>query len=691
MKIYRMWLSTLLLALPILVACNGVMAQPETSAEAGEDALVAAVEASPLVPAAQDVDKYGLVAGPIDDRGFNQLAWEGLQRAAADLGVEVEHLQSDADNAQANIDQLLNEGASGIVTVGFGLTQATRAASRANLKVPFVSVDVPSQTAGDLGLLFSTDEPAFMAGYLAAGMTESATVCTYGGLQTPPVLIFMVGFENGVDYFNEQNGTDIQVLGWDTSAAASSGGRGTFVDTFQDPAEGRRIAEEFFDQGCDIIFPVAGASGLGSAQAAQERGLAVIGVDADQSVTVPELADVYLTSVLKKIDLTVFAAVELIQDGIFEGGENFIGTLDNGGVSLAPFHDFEAAIPQQLKDDLAGIEQGIIDGSISTGWPIVGPSSAGSRLALSILGNTTYPSDWTADGTATLSNGEYREPAAPGSATETVVQLSNSVAFGDLDGDGRADAVVVLITDPGGSGTFYDLVSVLEKQGEPVPVASTFLGDRIELESLRIENGQVIVDMVTQGPEDAQCCPTQQETRNYTIQYSLGQAAGEVTATEVIQYVPTEVPAETQAGSCFANAIGLGREDAYRCTVDNQIYDPCFVVDEAPTVVCGANPTTGETGFVLELTEPLPAPSVGSLAQPWLVELADGTICGLMTGTVPVVDDRVAPYGCTDGTNLFEDFQQGEIWTAEQAVISLDEDGFFVEESEIVSIRTVWQ
>ena len=167
--------------------------------------------------------------------------------------------------------------------------------------------------------------------------------------------------------------------------------------------------------------------------------------------------------------------------------------------------------------------------------------------------------------------------------------------------------------------------------------------------------------------------------------------AEEVTATEVITFVPTEIPIETQSGSCFSSAIGLGRSDAYRCTVGNQIYDPCFVVDDTPTVVCGANPATGETGFVLDLTEPLPAPETGNLAQPWLIKLADGQVCGLMTGTVVGVGDRIAPYGCPDRSYLFEDIQKGEVWLAEKANIGVNDNGYFIENSEMVPIRTVWQ
>lgn len=178
----------------------------------------------------------------------------------------------------------------------------------------------------------------------------------------------------------------------------------------------------------------------------------------------------------------------------------------------------------------------------------------------------------------------------------------------------------------------------------------------------------------------------------FSPQPAASQPAANVTATEMITFTPTAIPTETRPGSCFTNAIGLGREDAYRCTVGNQLFDPCFAVDDVPTIVCGANPASGETGFVLALTEPLPAPEVGQLSKPWLVELADGQVCGLLTGTVPGAGDRVSPYGCPDGSYLFEEFQQdGEVWLAEKAVIGLNDDGFFVEQSEMVPIRRVWQ
>jgi len=679
------WIISIVAVLSLVIVSGVAFAQSRAGALPSGQGEVS------LAPAAQDGEKYGLIAGDVTDGGFNQLAWEGMQRAAQELGVEVQHLETSAETAEENIAQFVDEGYDGIVTVGFGLAGPTRAASEANPDIPFVSVDFPSQTEGDLGLLFDVDAPSFMAGYLAAGMTESEIVCTFGGLQTPPVLGFLVGFEGGVNYYNEQNDAEVELLGWATDPSSVVAGEGIFAETYTDPDIGADIATDLFDQGCDIIFPVAGATGLGADQVAQERGLISIGVDADQTRTEPDLADVYLTSVMKQIDVTVFEAIKLVHEGAFPGGENYIGTLENDGVGLAPFHSFEDAVPQTLKDDLAEIEQGLIDGSIFTGWPIYKIPNV-LRLTPEMLANLSYPSQYTADGVAPLTDGQYEEAAAPGSATKTSIQLSDMLAFGDLDADGVDDAAVVLISDPGGSGRFYDLVAVLDRNGNAFPVASAFLGDRIEISAVTIEDGQIVVDMLDRGPDEAMADePTQPVTRIFGIKVVLEEAVEPVTATEVIQFVP-DVPDETQPGACFTSASGLQREDAYRCsTEDGMIYDPCFVVDDAPTVVCGADPITGAAGFVLELTEPLPEPELGTLSQPWLVELQDGTVCGLSTGTAPVIDDVRADYACDDFSNLLGELQQGEIWMAEQAIIDLGDDGFVLVESEMVPIRTVWQ
>jgi len=530
--------------------------QPAEQAEAPAqeaDAAVAQpqVEDQPAVTTeivAAASTKYGLVSGPIDDRGFNQLAWEGLQRASQELGFEIKHSPTgEGRDYGNNFNELLTEGYTGIVSVGFGLSKAAKAASEANPEVMFLNVDFPSLTASDVGLLFSTDEPSFMAGYLAAVMSQSGVVCTYGGANTPPVLSFMVGFEHGAKYYNQQKGTNVQVLGWQTDPENQLGGEGVFAESFEDQDTGRNIAGDFFSRGCDIIFPVAGATGLGSAEAAQVQGAKVIGVDADQAQSNPHFANVYLTSVLKKIDVVVYEAVKRTESGDFTVTDgfrsNFIGTLSNGGVGLAPFYGYDAQVPQELKNELAQLNDVLMAGNLSTGWPIGAPAPAPSRPAVSeaqppaadagpaapplpagsapitldALRNGTYLSDWTQSGIVTLNNAEYREPAAPGSATETVVRMSEYVAFGDLTGNGVDDAAVILITDPGGSGTFFDLAVMINKNGAPINIASIPLGDRVQIKSLAIQNGEIVVNQIAHGPDDAMCCPTQEETKRFSL------------------------------------------------------------------------------------------------------------------------------------------------------------------------------
>jgi basic membrane protein A len=219
----------------------------------------------------------------------------------------------------------------------------------------------PSVANNVLGLTFNTAEASFLAGYVAAGMSKTGIVGTFGGINIPPVTVFMDGFAWGVDYHNQQKGTDVVVLGWDAESQ-----EGTFTGNFESLDDGRSYAEAFFDEGADIVLPVAGPVGLGSAAAAQERGLMLIGVDTDWYVSAPEYADVELTSILKNMDVAVYDAAKAVVEGTFEGGL-YVGTLENDGVGLAPFHEFEDDVPAELKQELEQVRQGIIDGTIALG------------------------------------------------------------------------------------------------------------------------------------------------------------------------------------------------------------------------------------------------------------------------------------------------------------------------------------
>lgn len=309
------------------------------------------------------------VAG-INDRSFNATAWKGVQDAQRDGGVVGLYRESSQSGDYAlHIQALIEQQAALVVTVGFLLSDATRAAALAHPEQAFAIVDVAYDPPlpNVLGLTFRTDEAAFLAGYLAAGMSQSGKVGTFGGVLAAPVTNFMVGFESGVRYYNQRNGQNVAVLGWQTDPTAPGCGTGWFVGNFESAADGQRLATELMDEGADVVFPVAGALGAAAAAVVQARGKMVIGVDNDQYFAVPEYRGAYLTSVLKHSDQATYAAIQAVVQGRFQGG-TYVGTLQNGGVGLAPWHDFESRVPATLQADIEQIRQALVAGQLTMGW-----------------------------------------------------------------------------------------------------------------------------------------------------------------------------------------------------------------------------------------------------------------------------------------------------------------------------------
>jgi basic membrane protein A len=305
--------------------------------------------------------------GGIDDNSFNQTAWQGVEDARDQLGITARFLESQAEtDYEANLNSFLDGDCDLIITVGFLLGEATQTAAEANPDQMFSIVDFAYDPTipNVLGQVYATDQAAFLAGYLAAGMTETGVVGTFGGINIPPVTIFMDGFAWGIDHYNATNGTSVTLLGWDPETR-----QGLFTNNFDSLDDGRAFAQNLYDEGADIVLPVAGPVGLGSAALANELGpdlLKIIGVDADLYVTDAQNGHVYLTSVTKRMDATAFEVIERAMRGDFEGGI-LLGTLDNGGVALAPFHDMDALVPQALKTQLESLQSQIISGDLMVG------------------------------------------------------------------------------------------------------------------------------------------------------------------------------------------------------------------------------------------------------------------------------------------------------------------------------------
>lgn len=307
--------------------------------------------------------------GGIDDRSFNASAWQGLEDAKSATGMQIQYLQStSASDYTPNIQQFEQKKCGIIVTVGFLMGTATQNAAKAdpNQKFAIVDFEYPKPIANIRALLYQTDQDAFLGGYLAAAMSKSGKVGTFGGMDIPTVTIYMNGFVAGVRYYDQKNNAHIQVLGWDPEKNT-----GSFTNDFTNQGKGASITQTLMGQGADIIFPVAGSVGLGAASAVQSWNKSHASspvymewVDTDGCISAPQYCSLFITSVTKGIANSVDNVATQAMNGTYKGG-NYIGTLANNGVGLSPFHDFQNKIPQSVQNELNTIKQGIENGSIS--------------------------------------------------------------------------------------------------------------------------------------------------------------------------------------------------------------------------------------------------------------------------------------------------------------------------------------
>jgi basic membrane protein A and related proteins len=301
--------------------------------------------------------------GGIDDKSFNASAWKGMKDAESAGKAKASYVTSTNENDyEPNINALISQKCQIIVTVGGLMADATKASAEKNPDQKFAIVDASYDPPlpNVFGMTFNTAQGAFLGGYLAAGMTKTGKVATYGGLPIAPVTIYMDGFQEGVEYYNTQKGQNVQVIGWDYKTQ-----KGTFAGSFTDQNKGKQIANTFIQQGADIIFPVAGGVGLGTAAAAEEKGnVNLIWVDFDGCENAAQYCKLFLSTVLKNIPAIVTTTVQNASDGTFESGA-YVGNLENDGTGLGPFHELDSQVPAELKSELEKLKQDIISGAVT--------------------------------------------------------------------------------------------------------------------------------------------------------------------------------------------------------------------------------------------------------------------------------------------------------------------------------------
>ncbi|WP_257930183.1 MULTISPECIES: BMP family lipoprotein [unclassified Brevibacterium] len=307
-------------------------------------------------------------AGGWDDQSFNQSSKDGLDAAKDNLGIQTSEVESTSDaDYQPNVDTMVQQGCNMTIGVGFKLEDNIQEAAEANTDLNFALIDStfsdadgkPVTLDNAKPLVFNTAEAAYLAGYVAAATSESGKVGTFGGIQIPSVTIFMDGFADGVKKFNEENKKNVKLLGWNKEKQD-----GSFSGDFDNQSQGQELTKQLISQGADIIMPVAGPVGLGAASAAKDaKDVKIIWVDSDGYKST-EYGDIILTSVVKQIANAVEDTIAEDKDGKFSS-EPYVGTLENEGVGLAPFHDFDDKVPEDVKKKVEELKKQIIDGSLT--------------------------------------------------------------------------------------------------------------------------------------------------------------------------------------------------------------------------------------------------------------------------------------------------------------------------------------
>jgi basic membrane protein A len=344
--VHRRTFRAIAIALTLAVGAFGVAACG--SSDSGGSSSGSSSSAS-TAPQGKKI-KVGLVTdiGGLNDRSFNQLANQGLQTAVKQLGVDGRVLISKQNSDYIpNLTTLAQQKYDLIIGNGFLMADAVETAAKKFPQQKFAIIDysplaMKSKPKNVVGLPFKEQEAGYLVGYLAGlyAKDNGGSVSSVGGQKIPPVDHYIAGFQAGAKKANP-------------SVKTLNG----YSQSFTDQAKCKEIALDQIAKGSKVVFQVAGSCGLGAIDAAKEKSMQAIGVDADQSYLGPQI----ITSALKKVDVAVFDAIKSVQDNTYKGGGDVIASLKTNGVGIGKI----SAAGQKYADQVKKIQQQILDGSIT--------------------------------------------------------------------------------------------------------------------------------------------------------------------------------------------------------------------------------------------------------------------------------------------------------------------------------------
>ena len=308
----------------------------------------------------------------IDDQSFNTTIWNGVLRAQDHFGISAEYLEStDADQFEPNLTQFASHGYDLVIASSFFLGDALVNVSAQFPDINFTIVDYtyPECIPNVQPQIFKTDQAAFLAGYLASGMTKTGKIGWFGAIQMSPVTIFGVGFQAGMEHYNLEHSSNIELLVWDSAT-----GDGLYTFWIPGLCVASPGTKSLFNEGADIFMPIGGMIGALGFDVARTRGGYGIWVDMDGYNILPGARDVMLTSVMKNLDNTTYGLIKATKDGNFNGCGVYLGDVANEGVGIAPYHDLDSAVPAALKSEIEVLKAEIASGVITDTGCISYPS-----------------------------------------------------------------------------------------------------------------------------------------------------------------------------------------------------------------------------------------------------------------------------------------------------------------------------